>query len=198
MTPTFFMSKNKNLFIRKGIHLISGYLIIWISRYEGIAIHLLGSMAVFTLIVDLTRLRIRKLNAFIVSIFEPFLKPAEQQDHLTGASTLWIGLYFIYIIFPAEIFLPTARIMVISDTMAAVFGRIVPIYKFRNNKSIGGTLTFLFCTLIILQYANIPLIPGLLMAIILCTIEFFWKGSMENIVIGLTGSILLYVYISKL
>jgi len=194
MTPTFLMNENKNIFFRKGIHLISGYIFIWISSYEGIAIHILGSMAFLTLLIDLSRLRINKLNTLILSTFGPLFKPVERREQLTGASTLWIGLYFIYLIFPAEIFTPAAWIMILSDGMAAVLGRIVPIHKFQNDKSIGGTITFFICTLLILQYANIPLIPSLLMAIILSAIEFFWKGSLENIVIGLTGSILLFVF----
>jgi dolichol kinase len=194
MTPTFLMNENKNIFFRKGIHLISGYIFIWISSYEGTAIHILGSMAFLTLLIDLSRLRINKLNTLILSTFGPLFKPVERHEQLTGASTLWMGLYFIYLIFPAEIFTPAAWIMIISDGMAAVLGCIVPIHKFQNDKSIGGTTTFFICTLLILQYANIPLIPSLLMAIILSTIEFFWKGSLENIVIGLTGSILLFVF----
>ena len=165
----------------------------WITRYESIAVYILGFLVFLTIIIDISRKEYQPLNRLILSLLGPLFKPEEQQRELTGASTLGLGLFILFIILPEEFFVASAWIMILSDTLAALMGRILPVYRFQNQKSIGGSGTFFICTLFILQYANIPLIPGFLMAIILSAVEFFWKGTLENMAIGFTAALLLLI-----
>jgi dolichol kinase len=93
---------------------------------------------------------------------------------LTGASTFWIGLYFLFILFPRDVFLPVASVMVFSDALAAIFGKNFAIHTFSNGKTVGGFGVFIISTMLIFRYANIPLFLILPIAIILGVVEFFW------------------------
>ncbi|NOQ96746.1 MAG: hypothetical protein GQ561_01145 [Calditrichae bacterium] len=184
---------NHYFYIRKGIHLVSGYMIIWISRYDNIAIYLLGLWVLTALLLDILRNYIIRWNKLFFRIFGKYLKPAEKHGRLTGASTLWLGLYLLYLIFPKDVFYPVAFVMVFSDALAALFGKNFAFYTFPNGKTIGGSMIFIFSTVLIFRYANIPLILAFPIAILLSSVELFWRGSLENLAIGFGGALSLSI-----
>lgn len=184
---------NQIFYVRKGIHLVSGYLIIWITRYDNDAIYLLGFWVVSAVLLDILRNYNHRWKKYFSRIFDSYLKPSEKSGPLTGASTLWAGLYLIYLIFPGDIFYPAALVMVFSDALAAIVGQIFPVHVFPNGKTWGGSLIFIICSVLIFRYANIPLILGIPIAIILSGVEYFWQGSLENLAIGFGGALSLSI-----
>ena len=175
---------NLNFYIRKGIHLTSGYLFIWITRYDNDATYFLGFWAVSALLLDILRNYDDRWNKIFSSVFENYLKPSEKSGSLTGASTLWGGLYLLYLIFPTDIYYPAALVVVFSDALAAITGRIIPVHTFSNGKTAGGSMMFLISSVLIFRYANIPLILAIPVAIIVSGIEYSFKGSLENLAIA--------------
>jgi len=182
-----------HFYIRKGIHLISGYIIIWICRYVNLATYILAFWILLVVLIDIARYYIPWWNKQFSRIFGNYLKPSEKYGGLTGASTLWAGLYLLYLIFPKDVFYPAALVMVFSDAMAAIFGRHFAFYTFSNSKTIGGSLMFVFSTVLIFRYSNIPLIMAFPVAIILSSLEFFWRGSLENFALGFGGALSLSI-----
>ena len=77
-------------------------------------------------------------------------------------------------------------------------GKLVKSKKLFQEKTISGSLTFLLIALLIFwQYSNIPLIPSIFLAIILCLVELISPAIWENIFI-VTGSALLMIVFNKL
>jgi dolichol kinase len=157
---------------------------IWITRYDDVAYYLLGFWAVSALLLDSLRNYNKGWNKIFSSIFENYLKPSEISGGLTGASTLWSGLYLLYLLFPRNVFYPAALVMVFSDTLAAIIGQKFPVRTFSNGKTVGGSAIFLISSMLIFRYANIPLILAFPLAIIVSGIEYLWRGSLENLAIG--------------
>jgi dolichol kinase len=147
------------------------------------------------MIIDLSRNYFPAWNRLFLKIFRFYLKPAEFKGNLSGASTLWVGLYIVFILFQEPIFILSAAVMVFADSLAGIVGKISPIYTFPNSKSIGGSgIFFITSVLIFWQYGNIPLFPSLLLSIISAAIELMMKSNWENFLLGIGTALSVLIY----
>jgi dolichol kinase len=159
------------------------------------SIYLLGIFVSLALAMDLSRNFIPSWNRLFLKIFRFYLKPHEIQGNISGATTLWVGLYTIYLLFPKDIFMISAMVIIFSDSMAAIIGRMVPFHTFPNSKSIGGSIVFMITAVIITwQYGNIPLFHGFLLSIIWAVSELILISNLENFLLGLGIAVSLSIY----
>ena len=181
--------------IRKCIHILSGIIFIWLCIRLEKAVFWLGFFISLVIVCDVTRNFFPGWNRLFLKIFKYYLKPAEIQGNVTGATTLWAGLYLIFLLFPESIFLLSGLVMVLADSFAAIAGKMLPLYTFSSSKSLGGSLIF-FLTAVVLsrEYGNIPLLHSALLSIIWTAVEFGSKSNLENLLVGLGTGVSLLMY----
>ena len=185
-------------FLRKLIHIISGLLLIWGCLSIQYSIYIVGGLMLLILLLEIFRYRLILWNKIYARLFKPLLTEKEKGSIFTGAVSLWLSIYLIYLLFPKKNFLISALIVVLADPMAAMVGKLAKSKKLFQEKTTLGSLTFLLITLLIIwQYSNIPLIPSIFLAIILCLVELISPAIWENIFI-VTGSALLMIVFNKL
>ena len=191
----FTFGQGYSFIIRKLIHILSGSLFIWISMSVDSSIYLLGILVTLALAMDLSRNFIASWNRLFLKIFKFYLKPHEIKGNISGAATLWVGLYTILLLFPGDIFIISAMVMIYADSMAAIIGKMVPLYTFPNSRSMGGSIVFMITAVIITwQYGNIPLFHGLLLSIIWAVSELILVSTLENFLLGLITAVSLSLY----
>jgi dolichol kinase len=181
--------------IRKLIHILSGSGFIWVALQLDSSHYILGIFVALVIIMDLSRNFIPTWNRLFLKIFRFYLKPSEMRGSLSGASTLWAGLYVVFLLFKEPIFILSAAVMVFADSLAGIIGKIIPLYTFPNSKSIGGSGIFLITSFLIFwQYGNIPLIPALLLSIISAAFELILKSNWENFLLGIGTALSVLIY----
>ena len=181
--------------IRKLIHILSGSIFIWIALHMDSSHYFLGIIVLLTVIADLSRNFIPNWNRLFLKIFRFYLKPSELGGSFSGASSLWAGLYVIFIFFEEPIFILSAAVMVFADSLAGIIGKLIPLYRFSHSKSIGGSSIFIITSFLIFwQYGNIPLIPALLLSIISASIELMLKSNWENFLLGVGTALSVLIY----
>jgi dolichol kinase len=157
--------------------------------------YFLGGIILILLFLEIFRFRLPIWKNIYENLFARFLTPEEKQSTFTGAISLWVSIYLIYLLFPIKIFLGVSLILVLADPLAALSGRMIRTSRIFQNKTILGSLVFFVISfLIILEYSNIPLILSLFLAIILCLIELYSPKIWENIFIGSAGAIILMFF----
>ena len=150
---------------------------------------------VMLLFLEILRFRLPIWKNIYENLFVRFLNPDEKQSLFTGAISLWITIYLIYIFFPAKVFLTASLILVLADPLAAFSGRVIQTHKIYQNKTLMGSLVFFVTGFILIwRYSNIPLILSVFLAIILCLIELYSPKIWENLFIGSAGAIILMLF----
>lgn len=186
---------NQSFLVRKLIHLITGLGFVVVADNSIKISLILGTLVISAVILDVTRNLVSWWNREFLSIFGKFLKEFEKQGKFTGASSLWIGLYFAYLIFPLNIFQISASVAVVADPFAALGGKIIPSPVIRMNRTMAGSVFFI-CVAVLLftQYWNIPLIPAFFISILLGLVELYSSENIENFLITFGGTLIVYVY----
>ncbi len=180
-----FLQDSAFFYYRKSFHILSGLAFIWAASYLPHARLYLGLFILLTLFLDVARNYWSQWNSLFLKIFSPALKPAERSGKIAGATTLWVSLFLIYLLFPLRIFRISASVVVLADPFAAVIGKLVRSKKIVNGKSVAGSLGFFAVSFLVLWgYWNIPLIYVLLLSIILCVFELVSPEVMENFLIS--------------
>jgi dolichol kinase len=182
--------------LRKLIHLGTGLFLVCFARETGWCYLSFGLLVSFTIFLDLGRNFNSTWNSIFLRFFGGMLKKSERDGNLLGATTLWLGLYLAYIIFPLPTFKIAASVAVLADAAAAIGGKLIPRHHIREYKTLSGSLVFAAsCILLFNQYWNIPLLPTLLMSIILTIVELYSIEIVENINIIIGNNLLVYLYL---
>ncbi len=143
------------------------------------------------LLLDFGRNISTRWNEIFIQLFGRLLKPDEGRKQPAGATTLWTGLYLTFLIFPLPVFTVSGSIAVLADPLAAISGRAISSPKLKSGKTVAGSVTFLGLTFLLLWgYWNIPLYTSLFMSIILMITELLSPDLFENIILCLTGALL--------
>ncbi len=171
--------------VRKLIHLCSLSIPIiyyFISKKDATII--LGSVAAFALIIDLSRYFFKSLAKVFYDIFG-FLLREHEVDHkkrnLNGATYVFISALICVIIFPKVFFITAFSILIISDTVAALIGRKFGKHKFLA-KSFEGTLSFFISASIVVLFT--PKIEGIMTEYLIGFAAAFVGAIIENISFG--------------
>ncbi|OGB61794.1 MAG: hypothetical protein A2Y94_05085 [Caldithrix sp. RBG_13_44_9] len=182
--------------LRKMIHLGSGLFLIFFAQKSFWYFLLFGILVLFTIILDLGRNFNSAWNRIFLRFFGQMLKDSERHGKWLGATSLWLGLFLSFIIFPLNNFKIAASVAVLADAIAAIGGKLAPYHYIRNSKTFVGSLLFVITAILLFgQYWNIPLLPTVLMSIILALIELYSPEVIENINITIGNSLLIYFYL---
>ena len=128
-------------------------------------------------------------------IYFPLLRENEKNKHITGATYLFLSATVTFIIFKKEISVPAVMILTIADSFAAIVGKTTDSATFFD-KSVAGSLTFFFISLMIL-YLFVPEL-GLLIPVVAVMVTFIEAVPLpinDNLLISLATGIILYVLI---
>ena len=142
----------KNEIARKIIHLSSIIIPIFLLFYgKELTLLYLLPITIFFLVLDILRIRSKNFKSLYNYFFISITRKNESKK-LTGASYVFLSSLIIIYFFPENIAAISLFIMVISDTVAAIFGRIYGTIKIRN-KTLEGSLAFFMSSFIIILFA---------------------------------------------
>jgi dolichol kinase len=138
--------------LRKSIHLSSLWIPILYWQYNKIM--MLSILVVLTFIyilLDYNKLKI----SFIKNIFAKFnmiLREKEQKGNLTGASYMLVASCLTILFFDKDSAIISLLILIIADTNAAIFGKMIKSKKICGNKTLVGSIAFFITTIIIICF----------------------------------------------
>lgn len=140
---------------RKAIHFCSLSIpVIYYFIERDLALGILVPVTLSFLIVDLLRYYHQPTADLFYKIFR-FMLRKHEQDHtskrLNGATNVLIAATICVVIFPKLIVLTAFPILIISDSVAALFGRRFGKRKFLQ-KSFEGSLAFFVFALIVISF----------------------------------------------
>lgn len=188
----------KEEIFRKLIHLSSLiYPIIYFLFFTKIEmILIIGIIMIFVIITDLIRVNSKWLNA----IFHTMLRDGEKRGGFSGATFFMIGTFLTVVLFSKNIAIASLCILVISDTAAAIFGKMIKSKKILGQKSVAGSFAFLLSSVALTSFLFYSLITNynalhVIIPCLLTTIaELFAKkiNIDDNILIPITFGLTTY------
>jgi dolichol kinase len=148
-------------------------------------------ISILFLIAEFLRFKHNKSRELFNKIFSPLLRE-EENKHITGATYLFISATVTFIIFKKEIAVPAVMILTISDSFAAIVGKMTDSMKIFD-KSLAGSITFYLFSAMIL-YMFVPDLGWILfvIAVLVTLIEALPLPINDNILISLSTGIILY------
>ena len=107
---------------------------------------------VFCLVIDLVRLKSKKLNDKLLVTFGSFARKSEVNG-LTGMTYLTIGVTAIAVIFPKEIVTLSLFMLAVGDPISSIFGIKYGKDVLVGKKTLQGTIAgFVACALVSIFY----------------------------------------------
>ncbi len=143
-------------FLRKawhitGVLILFSYLFYFDLSYKQKLISLLF-ISLFTLFLELLRLRNKKINNFILHLLKPFMRDYEK-DHFSGLLPLILGTLIIHIVFPDLIVKLALLFLAFSDPFASYLGLRYGKIKIFKAKTLEGFMgCWVCCSLIVLIF----------------------------------------------
>ena len=152
-------------------------------------------ISILFIIAEIARFSHRESGILFQFIFSSLLRENEKQKNITGATYLFISATVTFLIFQKEIAVPAVLILTIADSFAAIVGKMTDSAKFFH-KSLAGSLTFFFTSVLIL-YLFLPGLGWLLpvVAFLVTFIEALPVSINDNLLISLSTGIILYVLV---
>jgi dolichol kinase len=156
-----------------------------------------GIISITFLVGEYCRVNIQVGQRLFKKLFYPLLRADEKQQQLTGATYLFLSATITFFFFEKTYAIPAILILTISDSMAAIIGKMVGRKRFFN-KSVEGSITFFLCSFFIMLIFT-PLFMGkiLFVALLLTIIEAAATSRMnDNLIISISAAVLM-VFVSK-
>jgi len=186
----------KNEIVRKTIHLSSIIIPIFLLLYgkELTLLYLLPITIVF-IILDILRISTKRFKSLYDYFFISITRSNESKK-LTGASYVFLSSLLIIFFFSENIAAISLFIMIISDTIAAIFGRIYGTIKIRN-KTLEGSLAFFISSSIIILFSIDINLYLAFMSILIATLTELYSPIDDNLSVpvsfGLSYNILIII-----
>jgi dolichol kinase len=143
-------------FVRKGIHLVSLSIpTVYFFIEKSTALWILGSFAVFSLIIDIGRHYSPGLRVIVNKVFGNILREHERDSKkmlLSGATWVVLSAILCILLFPKLITVTAFSILIISDAASALFGRAFGKRKFLD-KSLEGSTAFVLSAWVVVALA---------------------------------------------
>jgi dolichol kinase len=150
-------------------------------------------ICIFFLIAEILRLKHKEIRYIFERFFFHLLRVEEKSKHITGATYLFISATVTFFIFRKEIAVPAVMILTISDSSAAIVGKMTESVKFFE-KSLTGSATF-FLTSIVILLLFLPELGWLaiIIALTVTIIEAVPVPINDNVLISLSTGIILQI-----
>ena len=156
---------------RKGMHQLALAIPIGYTYLpKTISLQILISIAVIVTIVDVGRFKLPWLREIFSRLFNAMLREHESRRFTGSTYLLWGSVLSIWL-FPKDIVLLILYYLIISDSVAALIGKLFGKHKIFD-KSVEGTAAFLVsASVIMLFFPGIPLIQRISAALSAAIIE---------------------------
>lgn len=188
----------KNEIARKIIHLSSIIIPIFLLFYgKDLTLLCLLPITIFFLVLDVLRIRSKNFKSLYNYFFISITRKNESKK-LTGASYVFLSSLIIIYFFPENIAAISLFIMVISDTLAAIFGRIYGTIKIRN-KTLEGSLAFFMSSFTIILFASDINLYLAFISILIATLTELYSPFDDNLSVPISfgSSYIILIEISK-
>lgn len=143
--------------LRKLLHISSIWIIFviyYLPQYSNIVF--LSILSVL-LIYEYCRKLENKFSLFLNKIFGGLLRSHEKSSKfiLTGATYVLLAALLSNLIFPQNVAIIALSIMLISDTFAAIIGKIYGKIKLADGKSLIGSTTFFVVSILVIYIVSL-------------------------------------------
>jgi len=153
-------------------------------------LQILLGFSMIALLVEYLRMHLPLVQKGFLGIFGFALRSWEQES-ITGATYVFVGMSLTVFLFPGEIAIPAILVLTISDALAALVGVPFGHHPFLS-KSLEGSMAFFLSALaIILIFSTTPLLIAIIIAAGLATLEAAPKRFDDNFLLPLTAGVLL-------
>lgn len=180
---------------RKSIHIACSLLPLgyyfYLSREQIVII--CSIICILFLIAEFLRFTHGKSKQLFSLIFSSLLRDDEKNKHITGATYLFLSATVTFIIFEKAIAIPAVLILTVSDSLAAIVGKMTDFGRFFN-KSLSGSVAFFVSSVVIIRLC-LPELGWLVMlvAVLITVIEALPLKINDNILIGVGTAIILFI-----
>lgn len=179
--------------IRKAIHFLFGMIaVLLLYALPQLSPYLFALAAVLFVIFDLWRRLEGQWKKRFHRIFGKLLKASEGKGRITGATTFMLTVAGLSFSFPTKIVITSVLIISISDSLASVAGKLLPMRRIWKEKSLGGSAAFLLSAMTVYHFfLPASFISILFAALLLTLIELFSPEAPENILVGFGAAVIL-------
>ena len=190
----------KNEIARKFIHLASVVIplsYIYIINDLIVMLCILSFFVIFSFFVEILRTNHFKSSKIFLRLFGFMLRENEKKNKLTGATWVFLGALFTFILIPYPFSILALLFLSVGDTFAAIIGISFPFIKI-GNKTLSGFIAGFISSILVgicfnLSVSIYILIFGALMASV---IEIIPLPLNDNITIPLfSGSMMYFISI---
>ena len=190
----------KNEIARKFIHLASVVIplsYIYIINDLIVMLCILSFFVIFSFFIEILRTNHFKSSKIFLRLFGFMLRENEKKNKLTGATWVFLGALFTFILIPYPYSILALLFLSVGDTFAAIIGISFPFIKI-GNKTLSGFIAGFISSILVgicfnLSVSIYILIFGALMASV---IEIIPLPLNDNITIPLfSGSMMYFISI---
>jgi dolichol kinase len=182
---------------RKSIHLLCSLLpflyYYYLIREQIILIS--STISILFLIAEFLRFRNKLSKDLFRRIFDPLLREEEKNNHITGATYLFISATVTFIIFEKNTAVVAVLILTIADSFAAIVGKMTDSGRFFSKSLAGSTTFFLISLFIIALFFPAIGLVSVIIAVLITILEALPLRINDNLLISLGTGFLLYLVV---
>lgn len=150
-----------------------------------------GIITIVFLAGEFYRINFETGETLFRKMFHSLLRVDEKNQQLTGATYLFLSATITFFFFKKIYAVPAVLILTISDSLAAVFGKMLGKHGFLN-KTWEGSLTFFLSSLVILiLFIPLGMAKILLVVLAVTMIEAISLPVKDNVVLSISAALLM-------
>ena len=174
--------------IRKSLHLSNLIIPLFLYTYDRhLTLSILLPLTIIFLIIDILRIK----NAYIKKLYNTFFKSItrdSENNSLTGASYVFISSSLVILLFSKSLAIASLMIMSISDTLAAIIGRLYGSIHI-NGKTLEGSIAFFLSSVAIVSiFPKLNLLTAII-SVIIATITELYSAVDDNLSVPISFSL---------
>jgi len=174
--------------IRKSFHLSNLIIPLFLYTYDRhLTLSILLPLTIIFLIIDILRIK----NAYIKKLYNTFFKSItrdSENNSLTGASYVFISSSLVILLFSKSLAIASLMIMSISDTLAAIIGRLYGSIHI-NGKTLEGSIAFFLSSVAIVSiFPKLNLLTAII-SVIIATITELYSAVDDNLSVPISFSL---------
>ena len=174
--------------IRKSLHLSNLIIPLFLYTYDRhLTLSILLPLTIIFLIIDILRIK----NAYIKKLYNTFFKSItrdSENNSLTGASYVFISSSLVILLFSKSLAIASLMIMSISDTLAAIIGRLYGSIHI-NGKTLEGSIAFFLSSVVSVSiFPKLNLLTAII-SVIIATITELYSAVDDNLSVPISFSL---------
>ena len=183
----------KSELYRKSIHSFTSIIpLFYFFTSKELTLSILIPFTILFIMIDITRLHISFMNRIYMNFLKDVVRVKEGK-RFAGATCLLVSSVLVIFIFDKSIAVASLLFLTISDSAAALFGKSFGKIKIQD-KTLEGTLAFLFFSLIIVYFIkSLNPVTGIFGAVSAAFIELVVVNIDDNLSIPLFSGLIMWM-----